>query len=80
MDKGAAVDEAAQDRKEAVGRLIRRKREKKGWTQTHLAVLTGISQPAISRMETGDVEPDHKDRVALQKHLGGRISDYRALA
>ena len=32
---------------------LRRIRERKGWTQNHLAVVSGVPQPSIWRLENG---------------------------
>ncbi len=41
-----------------VGEKIRRKRMDRKWTLQHLAGLVGISQPALSKIEAGQINPD----------------------
>ena len=40
-----------------LGRRIRKLRQQRGWTQTYLAVHTGLGRPFISNIETGKKEP-----------------------
>jgi transcriptional regulator with XRE-family HTH domain len=40
-----------------LGKRIRRLRLQRGWTQTYLAVHTGLGRPFISNLETGKKEP-----------------------
>ncbi len=37
----------------AISEQLRRIRERKGWTQNHLAVVSGVPQPSIWRLENG---------------------------
>jgi len=37
----------------AIGQLVKREREKRGWTQRQLAIYAGVSNTAISDMESG---------------------------
>jgi len=39
------------------GKRVRRLRKERGWTQTYLAVHTGLGRPFISNLETGKKEP-----------------------
>jgi transcriptional regulator with XRE-family HTH domain len=39
------------------GRRIKALRDRKGWTQSYMAVHTGIGRPFISNMENGKKEP-----------------------
>lgn len=41
-----------------LGTVVTRLRQKRNWTQSHLAVLVGVSQPVISRIESGKQQPD----------------------
>ena len=34
---------------------LRKIRERKGWTQNHLAVISGVPQPSIWRIENGTI-------------------------
>lgn len=36
-----------------ISEQLRRIRERKGWTQNHLAVVSGVPQPSIWRLENG---------------------------
>jgi len=40
-----------------LGRRIRKLRQQRGWTQTYLAVHTGLGRVFISDIETGKKEP-----------------------
>lgn len=39
------------------GKRVRKLRKERGWTQTYLAVHTGLGRPFISNLETGKKEP-----------------------
>jgi transcriptional regulator with XRE-family HTH domain len=53
------------------GRLVRRKRAERGWSQTDLARACGSSQMRLSRLETGRVpRPRHATLQALCRALG----------
>lgn len=56
--KSNEVDFAAQLR-EAMGEM----------TQAQLAVLSGLSQPAISKLLTGVTEPSYKTTILLERKL-----------
>jgi phage repressor protein C with HTH and peptisase S24 domain len=45
------------------GEIIKREREKRGWSQADLAKVVGISQPAIKKIEDGET---HKSRFLPQ--------------
>ena len=52
------------------GERVRYERERRGWSQQHLAGLAGCSAAAISRLELGARRtPDHV-RVRVAKALG----------
>ena len=40
-----------------VSELLRRVRKERGWSQSQLAGVGGVSQPAIARWESGRVSP-----------------------
>jgi transcriptional regulator with XRE-family HTH domain len=40
-----------------LGKKVRKLREQRGWTQTYLAVHSGLGRPFISNLETGKKEP-----------------------
>ena len=42
---------------QALGKLIRDKREQHGWTQEHLAREVGVSQGLVSSWEKGKIQP-----------------------
>jgi transcriptional regulator with XRE-family HTH domain len=53
----------------AIGTRIKRARERKRWTQRHLAELIGVSQKTIDNWENGRTEP--KSSIgALEEVLG----------
>ena len=60
---------------ESVGTRIKRLREKKGLTQEKLALATGLSEPAIARLETGMAKAvaEYRDRLA---EALGTTADY----
>ncbi len=63
-----------------IGRLVRERREARGWTQTRLAQEAGMPQTYISKVERGDVEiPQRHTLEKIGKALGVRLSEfYRA--
>jgi ribosome-binding protein aMBF1 (putative translation factor) len=40
-----------------LGKAVREMREQRGWTQTQLAELSGMTQPAVARFEAGGTVP-----------------------
>jgi transcriptional regulator with XRE-family HTH domain len=50
--------------------LLKELREVKGWSQTQLAEVAGISQQAIAHWELGDREPSATNLFALCRALG----------
>lgn len=53
-----------------VGARIRARRKELGYTQGHLASLTGISQSALSELETGESKmPSAEALIGLSKAL-----------
>jgi transcriptional regulator with XRE-family HTH domain len=48
---------ATEDVSARLGKRVRKLRKQKGWTQTYLAVHTGLGRPFISNLETGKKEP-----------------------
>lgn len=57
----------------AIGTRIKRARERKRWTQRHLAGLVGVSQKTIDNWENGRTEP-RSSIGALEEVLGVRLS------
>lgn len=54
-----------------IGKLVRRRREARGWTQTDLALESGLRQVYISQVESGDIKlPRDHNLEALGKALG----------
>ncbi|MDF1793117.1 MAG: helix-turn-helix transcriptional regulator [Thalassobaculaceae bacterium] len=63
------TDPAAQP----VGRLLRKARERQKVTQTEIALIAGLSQRAVSEIETGRVEPHVATVLRILAALGGRM-------
>lgn len=63
------TDPAAQP----VGRLLRQARERQKVTQTEIALIAGLSQRAVSEIETGRVEPHVATVLRILAALGGRM-------
>ena len=58
----------------AIGTKIKRARERKRWTQRHLAALIGVSQKTVDNWEHGRTEP--KSSIgALEEVLGVSLDD-----
>ncbi len=53
-----------------IGRRLRAERVRRFWTQERLAKEAGISQKAISKIETNQVEPHFSTILKLAKALG----------
>ncbi len=58
---------------EAIGRLVERLRNEKGWTQVQLAEAIGTSQSAIHRIEKGRQNISLELTQKLSQALGGQI-------
>jgi transcriptional regulator with XRE-family HTH domain len=54
---------------EAFGRVLRQAREVKGWSQRELAARSGVTQANISKIETGQVDPQLSTLVELARFL-----------
>jgi transcriptional regulator with XRE-family HTH domain len=54
---------------EAIGKLIRDLRDKRGWTQRELGDKVGVSPQAVSEWERGNVPPLRKHRRRLDAAL-----------
>lgn len=54
---------------------IRRYRKMLGLTQGELAAKLGMTQAAISRIETGDRKPDVDDLIAIARFFGCKVDD-----
>lgn len=53
-----------------VGDVLAIARKARGLTQTELAEMVGLTQPAINRYEAGEREPDDKTLAGLARALG----------
>jgi DNA-binding XRE family transcriptional regulator len=55
----------------ALANMIISERNKRGWTQTDLAVRAGLHQVQISRIENGDKMPSYRtlSKIAAAFHL-----------
>ncbi|MFE7409425.1 helix-turn-helix domain-containing protein [Streptomyces laurentii] len=72
-DPETAAYEAARIRYE-LGRAVRERREKSGMTQSHLARLSGLRQPAVARFEAGGAMPTLPMLERLAAGLGMRLN------
>lgn len=54
----------------SIGQVLKRLRREKRLKQEALASASGLSQPVVSRIETGLKLPDDFERAALAKALG----------
>ncbi len=54
---------------EAFGGVLRQAREAKGWSQRELAARSGVTQANISKIETGQVDPQFSTLVELARFL-----------
>jgi transcriptional regulator with XRE-family HTH domain len=59
---------------ETVARRIRQLRDRRQWTQAHLAAKAGISRGYLARLETGRQDPTLTTLEKLAKALGVRTS------
>ncbi len=53
-----------------LARNLRRHRESRGWSQRHLADLTGVTNPAISQWENSHRYPRPRFQARLEAVLG----------
>ncbi len=58
-----------------IGANLRRIRESKGFTQEHVATLSGLSRPAYRNIETGDSMPKVSTLQNIAAGLGVRLED-----
>jgi molybdopterin molybdotransferase/putative molybdopterin biosynthesis protein len=54
---------------------LKKMRQAKGWTQTHLAELVGIKRQAVYDIESEKYVPNAAVALRLGKHLGCRVED-----
>ena len=59
-----------------IGRRVRAERTKRFMTQEQLARASGISQKALSKIETNEVEPRFSTILKLAKALGIDPSEF----
>ncbi|MBN2209998.1 MAG: helix-turn-helix transcriptional regulator [Sedimentisphaerales bacterium] len=62
-------------RSDWIGKQIKEKRMKKGWTQDDLAKKCELPQPHISRLEAGVHSPSNKTLKKIAKALGISVGD-----
>ena len=55
------------------GERLRALREKKGLTQEQLALLAGVRQSVVSKIERGVIDPRFSTMQALARALGMRL-------
>ncbi len=58
-----------------IGNKIRKFRQEKGWTLTHLSELADITKSHLSQLEQGKRVPSIRVVIHLAEALGKRISD-----
>ena len=58
-----------------IGRAVARLREAKGWSQQQLAEAAGLSQPYVSKVESGAREPSLVVVQALARALGVKVDE-----
>ena len=51
---------------------VRALRERRGWSQEHLAQVSGVARRTIQRIEIGAVRPSAETAMALAQHLETR--------
>jgi len=56
-----------------VGSAVRAARRRAGMSQTELAALTGTSQPAVARLEKGQVSPTVITLDRIARALGAEL-------
>src|SRR5450432_3522404 len=59
-----------------IGRIIHLMRKEKGMRQSELALLTGLKQPNLSRIENGLVSPRHNTLEKIAKALGVEVQTF----
>jgi transcriptional regulator with XRE-family HTH domain len=56
------------------GKRIKKLRNGKGWTQSYMAVHTGLGRPFLSNLETGKKEPCLRSIEILAGSFGMTVS------
>lgn len=59
-----------------VGKLIKKFRDEKGWTQAQLSEKAGLPQSHICRLERAEHSATHKTLTKLAAALGKEVSDF----
>ena len=65
---------------EAIRRCVRAERRKRGLTQRQLAVASGLTQSAISQLETGPRSPNVASLAQVAGGLGMTLAELAKLA
>ncbi|HEX4401613.1 MAG TPA: helix-turn-helix transcriptional regulator [Galbitalea sp.] len=55
--------------------IIRREREKRGWTQAVLAVRLGVSRQTVNAIETGKYDPSLPLAFRIARQFGQPIEE-----
>lgn len=84
MDRGGCYTVATMRRispdeaeyRQRLGDLIRRARERKGWSQTELATQLGVTRATVANYEDGSSEPGTYRIAALREHLGIKLESF----
>lgn len=63
-----------------IGCYIAGERKRRGWTQAHLARLTGIHRPNVARLESGRCDPALETLARVARAMGVRLSSLVAAA
>ncbi len=61
-----------------LARMLIELRQQEGWTQRRLAVVSGVQQSEISRIERGEGNPTYRTLAALARALQVRVRLERA--
>ena len=56
-----------------LARMLIELRQQEGWTQRRLALVSGVQQSEISRIERGEGNPTYHALAALARALGARV-------
>ena len=64
---------------ETLGQRIRRERESRGWSQTHLAGLVGITYVHLGRLERDSSEPSWYLMGKIAHAMGMGLADFEGL-
>jgi transcriptional regulator with XRE-family HTH domain len=70
------ISPAEAEYRQRLGDLIRRARDRKGWSQTKLGQKLGVTRATIAKYEIGDSEPGSYLIAKLHQHLGIKLSSF----